>query len=231
MPLDGQEQLPMSQSGATETPGTVVRAYFAALEAERFEEAVGYLEPASVTEFRQYQIEVARAAAEKSAAASEPDEPDSATPFSPNQPPIPREASFMLSSPLVRQFAGIETLDQLQQLGPSEMLLRFLQARTPEYQQQQTIREGRNPLPDDSLPPEERQVLGAVMEGDALAHVVVRSSAKYLSGRDSESLFVITLRRTDAGWRVVFYYTLPGLENTCYGYSNEPEEGDSFNAF
>ncbi len=206
----------MSQSEATESPETVVRAYFAALEAERFEDAVGYLEPASVTEFRQYQIEVARAAAEKSAAASEPDEPGSATQFSPIQQPIPREASVMFTLPLARQFAGIETLDQLQQLGPGEMLLRFLQARTPEYQRQQTLREGRNPLPDDSIPPEERQVLGAVMEGETLAHVVFRSTSAFLRNELPPRLDVVTLRRTDAGWRIVFRVEPPGINPLSY---------------
>lgn len=221
----------MSQSEAAESPETVVRAYFAALEAERFEEAVGYLEPASATAFRQHQIEVARAAAELSAAASEPDEPGSATQFSPIQQPIPRAASFPSPTPLVRKFAGIETLDQLQQLEPSEMLLRFLQTRTPEYQRRQTVREGRIPAPDDNLPPEERQVLGAVREGEALAHVVFRSTSDFLRNEIPPMLDVVTLRRTDAGWRIVFRVEPPGINPFSYGYSETIEEDGTHNGY
>ncbi len=225
----------MSEPDVAESPEAVLRAYFAALEAKEYNVVVHYMDPDSVAEYYKNMIDVARVA-ERGFTREELKlgDLDLTEIFSDElverltDPPPPG----LFPLPLIRDYAGIETRDQLEALSPRELLIRHLEAQTTDYKLQQMLREGLPPEPDALPVSEERQVLGAVMEGDALAHVVVRSSAKYLSGRDSESLFVVTLRRTDAGWRVVFdYLLLPGLENTCYGYSNEPEEGDGFRIF
>ncbi len=104
-------------------------------------------------------------------------------------------------------FAGIETRAELALLSPTDALARYLQARDPRWQlheQLKTLDPRVLPLVRQNEPMKRREVVGAVAEGDDLAHVVYRTL--YGVGAETEpgaaELHVLTVRRRPEGWRL-----------------------------
>jgi hypothetical protein len=200
----------MSHSPAPPAPDAVVRAYFAAFDADRFEDAVRCLDLASMARFRQEEIERAEAAAVPAA----PPPPGPSFTIGSFPADLYEKHRHAVPPPpyvLAWEFAGVETLDQLRALEPDETVLRYLQARTPAYRQQLAPRDGWSTSCIDSGFPEHREVLGAVVENEELAHVVWRETLTVRGEGDLRSLQVLTVRRTGAAWRIGFPMQPPGI--------------------
>jgi hypothetical protein len=217
----------MSERDDSESPGAVARAYFDAMDAREFEAAVRYMDPAKVVDFHQNMSMTLRVITKgftrEELKLGDLDLTtclgDELVEHLTNPPP-----QGIVPFPMAREFAGIESVQQLDDIGPPELLERHLRAQTPEHQEKETIREGHHPFPDGIVASDRRQVIGAVREGEDLAHVVWRSTATYRSGRIEEDVFAMTLRRTEAGWRVTFEFFPPGTERITCGYDPAPRD-------
>ncbi len=104
-------------------------------------------------------------------------------------------------------FAGIETRAELARLSPVDALARYLEAHDPAWQfprQLETLRPELLPLAGQNPPSRQRDVIGAVAEGDDVVHVVYRSRF-VVSGQGDGGpgeLHVASLRRRGSAWRL-----------------------------
>ncbi len=223
----------MSQDRPPDSPEAVVRAVFAAVEAKQYEAVAPYIDPESLAEFHEYALAAAlsqekvRPLTVEDLKRHDPEMPDAVAEYQVQQ--FARRAADA-GSWLLRDYAGVETLEQLQALSPEQLLGRWLEAQAPEYQLRQAMRKSRRPVPEADLlsgmPRIRRQVLGAVREGESVAHVVYRFTWQIGSEEEPEGeVKVTTLRRTPASWRMIWSHDFLGMSNWALSYSEvEPEE-------
>jgi hypothetical protein len=94
-------------------------------------------------------------------------------------------------NPILRDFPGIDDVEQLENLPAEEFLARFLAGHANSEQSM----EARPPLPV-------REVIGAVTAGDSLVYVVysIRHAGEH---EPFENVDVLTVRRSPEGWRIM----------------------------
>ena len=207
-----------AMSEDAEGPESVAAAAFAALDAERWDEFVGWLDPEAVEEFRAGQLHV-----------SKPHErrPLTADDILRHQPDMPPEAVEYHLKRLQRSdrggpdigslFEGVGSLDELERLSGPEMLVRRLARLSPKAKLEAELEN----LTDDAglaevdlrdiLP--RRQVIGAVLESDSLAHIVYRLGLGPVADDEPAGpAFLASAHRTPAGWRLRLDDGFFGLE-------------------
>ncbi|MGH7648802.1 MAG: hypothetical protein ACREND_11840 [Gemmatimonadaceae bacterium] len=121
------------------------------------------------------------------------------------------ERGLVLSS-LAEDFAGVQTVAELESLTPEQVVASALQglfART--------------------LAKISRAWLGVVSEGENLAHAVYR--ARFLAAADHDgSVAILSMRRTAAEWRVLWDgygpFGLPGFGANMYMVGRAPRTAD-----
>jgi hypothetical protein len=220
----------MSQDLPADSPEAVVDAIFVALEAKQYEAVARYIEPQSLAQFHGNVLaaaaETPRPLTVEDLKRHDPDLPDAVAEYQVQQFAL-RAADA--GSWLLRDYAGIETREQLQALSPEQLLGRWLAGQAPEHQLRQTIRENRHPVTESDLVPVlpqiRRQVLGAVREDESVAHVVYRFI--WQIGNEEEAdidVKVTTLRRTPVGWRMIWRHDFLNVGNLSFDYSQEEPE-------
>ena len=161
-------------SGSTDRAIAAVKEVLRAYEAGQWNRVAAMVHPEGLQRFRTEQLTMAQAWQN-----------------APNA-----EASRILQvrgNPALIGFPRIRTLEELERLSPRELFARWLEGheRKPENY-------------DDGRPPvSQRTVLGSVIEGDSLVHVLYRihtDVGRY--GRTNETE-VITAKRDGADWRVL----------------------------
>lgn len=108
------------------------------------------------------------------------------------------------------QFAGLSTRAELRRVRPEEALARYLRAQDVRWQFDEQIRAQRPEAKRLALPESPsmvRSVVGAVGEGDDVAHVVYRSAWSGDAGQELPpgtpgDMHVVTVRRGPDGWRL-----------------------------
>jgi hypothetical protein len=208
----------MTEAG--EGPERVAAAAFRALDAERWDEFVGWLDPEAVEEFRTGQLRWWKEAGER-----RPLTADEVRRLQPDMPPeiVEYHVKQWQSSDhghrsLESSFPGVASLEALERLNGPEMLVRHLARLSPMAKLEAAFAD----LADDAglaeLDPREmvprRQVIGAVLEGDSLAHIVYRLQDGPADDDEPAGLLSLaTVRRTPEGWRLRLDDGLWGLEN------------------
>ncbi|HEX6071326.1 MAG TPA: hypothetical protein VFZ18_15945, partial [Longimicrobiaceae bacterium] len=206
-------------SEATEGPESMATAAFRALDAERWDEFVGWLDPEAVEEFRAGQLQLWKPHERR---------PLTADDILRHQPDMPPEAvEYYLKrlqsgdrdgAGIGASFEGVRSLDELERLSGPEMLVRRLTRLSPKAKLAAELES----LTDDAglaevdlrdvLP--RRRVIGAVPEGDSTAHIVYRLGLG--PGEDDEPpgpALLATAHRTPEGWRLRLDDGFFGLED------------------
>jgi hypothetical protein len=166
----------------------LARSLLQAYEAKDWTTAAKQVHDTALAQFREMQLAMAQAWEERPTLAGERD------------PTMPAEVAAYFDSvhtdrgnPLLHFFPRVSTLAELRALTPTEFLARFM--------------EGNDPKPenyDDHRPPVfTREVIGAVPEGDSLAHVVYRIHSDMGRGGQTQEVEVMTVRRANRGWRAL----------------------------
>jgi len=158
----------------------VVRAAFGAYEARQWSEFAALVHPDALTRFRSEQLETA------DVWEAHADEINAVRQRSP--------ATLGRGNPILGQFAGVKTLNELRALSPQMLLARFLEARSPKA----------NPADPDYQPPiSTREIIGEVAETPDLVHVVYRVHTDVGRYGRTESVEVVPVKRSADGWRLM----------------------------
>ena len=222
---------------ATRSAEEVAAEAFRAVSEGRWAELVSLLCPADVERF----------AADRVEAWSEPDASPAITVewLRSVQPEMPEEvAEYQVEQmrkhhhrSLARLSAelGVASAAELAALSPTEVLTRYFQSSNPAAHFHSALAESGDVVPaglslDEALRPR-YEILGAVAEGDSLAHVVYR--VRVGAEEDAEAgpfvlpfVKVATVRRTPDGWRLRLSHDLLNFEGISIGYDPEGEGGE-----
>ncbi|HEX6070501.1 MAG TPA: hypothetical protein VFZ18_11775, partial [Longimicrobiaceae bacterium] len=167
-------------SEAAKGPDGVAAAAFRALDAERWDEFVGWLDPEAVEEFRAGQLRFWKEAGERRPLTTadvrrmQPDMPPEIVEYHVKQ----WQSSDHGHSSIASYFADVASLEALEGLSGRAMLVRRLARLSPKAKLEDAL----GNLTDDAglaeVDPRDlvprRRVIGAVLEGDSIAHVVYR---------------------------------------------------------
>ncbi len=184
-------QLLMSQHRGPDAPQVVVRAAFTAYEAKRWGDFAALVHPDALAEFRE--SELGSAQAWEQYAANPNEDRDSTVPPAVSEY-LKNMRAEMGGNPVLRQFAGVKSLEELRALSPQEFLARYLEATSPRPDTKD---------PDYHPPIDTREVIGEVRESQDLVHVVYRVSSDVGRYGRTESIEVIPVRRAANGWRIM----------------------------
>jgi hypothetical protein len=182
-----------------QSPGDVVREVLALLEHQRWSDVVAFLDPTSVRLAWEERLASARQppTSQKPMTAEQYREHDPTMPLEVAQWQVDRINSYS-SEPRFNDIAGIETLEQLEQLTPQELAARMLEAGDSRYHLKAARAEhGVEIDANDHF--ERREVIGEVVDAET-AYVLYRT--RYPGGLHEESK-VTELRRTAAGWKLL----------------------------
>jgi hypothetical protein len=169
-----------AQHPAATNPIAVVRAAFGAYEAKQWSEFAALVHPDALTYFRSDQLEAADVWETHSAEMNEMRQ---------------RSATKAdLGNPILRQFAGVKTLNELRALSPQVLLARYLEARSPKANSRD---------PDYQPPIATREIIGEVTESPDLVHVVYRRRTDVGRYGRTESVEVIPVKRSADGWQLM----------------------------
>ena len=116
-----------------------------------------------------------------------------------------------LGNPALQFFARVASVDELRSLAPAELLARYLEAQAPRARS------------DDLAyrpPVVARTVIGEVAERVDLVHVVYRVNTNVGRYGRTEEVAVVSVRRTDDGWRLML-----NRELTFTGSMHSANEG------
>jgi hypothetical protein len=209
---------------SSSTPEQVAAEAFRAIEEGRWADLVELFSPADLQRFRESQVHWWQAPPEIPAYTAER--------IRRHQPDMPLEVAEYHASDVRRRqdsdsristyFAGIDTAGQLESLAPAEMLTRYFQAHDPIVRFEALLRSRGLEVPADPrvLGPH-YEVIGAVGEGDSLAHVVYRIVGAPVPDGEEPARWppaVATLERTPEGWRMNSSDNLYGLEGWSIGF-------------
>lgn len=207
-------------SEAAKGPDGVAAAAFRALDAERWDEFVGWLDPEAVEEFRAGQLRFWKEAGERRPLTTadvrrmQPDMPPEIVEYHVKQ----WQSSDHGHSSIASYFADVASLEALEGLSGRAMLVRRLARLSPKAKLEDAL----GNLTDDAglaeVDPRDlvprRRVIGAVLEGDSIAHVVYR--VQFGPDVDAEPpglLSLATAHRTAEGWRLRLDHGFFGLED------------------
>ncbi len=200
-----------------DAPQAVARAFFDALESERWIHAARLIDPTAVQRFHR---ERTRALAFRLPERMTVDEiveqmirrdPDMPREVAEYQARKTAEAMAERGSFLTFEFARVQSIEEVLRLSPVELTARRLEAKDPRYRFARSRQQARARFPD-RVPPEaldtnapsvRHTITGSVAEGDSLAYVVYRFEQAAPRSRRLRSVSLLPLRLTPAGWRVV----------------------------
>lgn len=210
-----------------EGPEAVARAYFDALEQERWADAAGLVDPAFVAAFHQDQIRVfsdrspSALSAEQMAAQLREHDPEMPLEVAEYQARKMLEVSEDQESFIAYRFARVESVEQLLALTPFELMARHLEAEDPRFQYRIGIERARERLPpqaaaaiEDHMPSVGWTILGSIVESDSLVHVVYRPIMPH---RGPAAVEAASLKLTAEGWRL--RSSVDSFHNSAWGFS------------
>ena len=194
------------------TPEAAAQALFTALSGGRWLDAARLVHPEALTRFREKKLMELRSIREA--------KPITVADYRRHQPDIPEAvAEYMVkqanesigksSLRIAYEFAGVNSVVELEKLSAEEVMARWFQAQDPAYKLEQAIRESGRELPPEAatqMPPRiERTILGTTpgQQGDSVAYVVHRTV--WLHGEEQaphSPLGVLVVQGTPAGWRI-----------------------------
>jgi predicted RNase H-like nuclease len=102
--------------------------------------------------------------------------------------------------PEFREMFGVSTLQEFNQLSPAVLMERILRYQLRDEDMREILSSSRT------------TVLGHVMEGDSLAHVVYRMRMS-IGEMEMDQVQVAPLKRADGQWRVLLTGSLAGMMN------------------
>jgi hypothetical protein len=102
--------------------------------------------------------------------------------------------------PEFREMFGVGTVEEFNQLAPAVLMERILRSQLE------------NPDMKEVLATAQTTVLGHVMEGDTVAHVVYRMRMS-IGEMEMDQVQVAPLKRADGEWRVLLTGSLAGMMN------------------
>jgi hypothetical protein len=187
-----------------DSPADVVRRVFSAVAERRYGDVASFVDPGDLDTFWRQAVSSAR-------------EIDTmpnrtAADYMRDEPGLPRVVAEYFAaqeaerwshgSHLVWEYAGVTSASDVENMSPSELLARWIEARDPNYQLQRLLlAEGHTThgehIVRDPASFIERTVIGFVLESSDLAHVVYRIG---WGGEAYEALKVASLRRHETGW-------------------------------
>lgn len=205
----------LGQSRSRTAPDQVVREAFRALSERRWNDAATLVHPEPAGELFNERVKLARLAANQP-------QVDTASAHHAGIPACVAEffnsmGRIASGSGLSRDFANVESVDELEQLGPRDALARWIEA----HDRGERWRAFRLPASPGvatpaATPQVERAVLGMVTEHDSLAHVTYREIHRLSTGAVVEqAVRAVSLRRTVHGWMLL-------LDETLFGYRPLP---------
>jgi hypothetical protein len=223
------------RSDAAAPPEVVAARFFAAVAAERWAEAVGYLDVAPLERHRQETAAAARAPGARREPTvedllrGEPDMPRAVAEYRVRKQ---REARARYGDLVAHEFAHVADPAALARLTPEVAAARWLEAQDDRYEirRQLAARGCRAEPTDPPLAQPPHRILGTV----------VRDSAAYVLHEDPEwadavgrgwagsGPQVLQLRRAaDGRWRIAARHDLLRRANTMVGISECPRRGDA----
>lgn len=180
------------------TPSHVAETFFAALRTQRWRDAAAMLDSASAVQFRDRALAILVAMLDARgtpaamgdsgigiAAVAMPAAPDS-------------QALRAVADTPISLFSDVRTLGAIGALRPVEFAARYLEVS------QRSLRLLNPDAATDSLlsAPRAYQVIGEVLEGDSLAHVLYRTTDTEVV-QEPHSVNVLYLRRRGSEWRLL----------------------------
>jgi hypothetical protein len=178
---------------AQPTPSEVARSFFAAVEAHQWGAASAMLEPTSAAEVRDRALAVLIGWARQRKMVSASGERPGMMGFTVERTPD-STALAEVSGTALGLFADLPTLDALAALSPIEFAARYL-----ELSQRSLSAEDR---PTAEFRRVRYDVIGHVIEGDTLAHVLYRPSESDVTTDDPLAVGALRLHRVGPDWRV-----------------------------
>jgi hypothetical protein len=186
----------------------VVRKAFAELDSLRWAGVAALVHPETLARFHAMSLENARSAERHRGKPypRDPDMPAAVAAWFEEQRRKAEEEQKQSGSMLSLQYAGVDSLPQLETLSAEEMFARHLQANDPrELLRRQMMANGMDvdAFADIDAPFQpQRTVIGAAVEDDSTVQVVYR--LRYPAGPPMEpgGAALVTTRRTPAGWRL-----------------------------
>ena len=209
---------------ATHSPEDVVWTAVAALEERRWNDLLAVLQPSSLEGWRAQVL---------ASAQSHQQGPPTAEELRAREPGMPVEAAEWQASRLRQGWAqepstlkalNASSVEELEALPTPDLLARWLEAADPRSRTQRALVAHGVPAQCwEEAPPVRRVVLGSVVEGDTLAHVLHREVLGPAGSDDHESagaVRVVELRRTPDGWRIPMDFALFGFIGWFVSYSS-----------
>jgi hypothetical protein len=198
-------------AGAQRTPSQVAETFFSALVATQWREAASMLDSASAEVFRGRELAILIAVRSQPIgqatsdsggfimAVASPDTLDS------------NALREVADSPLTL-FADVRTIGALAALPSMEFAARYLEVS------QRSLHALHAPADTDTVVGERRtyHVLGHVIEGDSLAHVLYRATAAEFTNEEPHAISVLHLRRRGDDWRLLVPADLSPLAYTFW---------------
>ena len=215
------------EAAVDDSPESVVRAAFAALDEKRWMDVAALMHPEALEQFRTEQLQWARSWEERPP--RDPAMPEAVAEwFAQQQERFRRSEGSMIAW----RFAGVQSSEELRKLSAAEMFARHLQARDPREEATRALEATDQPLPpeivDQMTPRSEREVVGSVAESESLVDVVYRTApAPAFNPWASAKVDVVRVARTPAGWRILSAGEPFRLESdTFISITVAREEGD-----
>jgi hypothetical protein len=204
---------------AQETPTGVATAFFEAMAEERWRDAARSMDLLAFDRYRREQISAVRLP-------QPPRRRMTVDDYLQHQPDMPRavaeyhvrtmnERVHDPSEWLLREFAGVRSLDSLAALSAEEAAARWLQAQDFRWSFRQAREQERArgcPIPDEAdqhLPAPEHRVVGAVIVDSATAYVLHEDDQFRRAEPDRDAAMhaplpnILTLRRRGDRWRIL----------------------------
>jgi hypothetical protein len=188
--------------GQGPSPDAVVRDAFRALDERRWHDVAMLAHPEALRAFRDERVAGARMLAQAPrmdvSLAADVGLPACVTEY------FNSLGASQAQPGLLRDFAGIDSAAALERLPADQALALWIQAHD-RGERMRSFRPSTPPgVTDVPKLAVERVVLGAIMDGDSLAHVTFRETERVgpdLIARDG--YYVVSLRRAPAGWRLL----------------------------
>jgi hypothetical protein len=176
-----------------QTPATAeetARAFFAALDGRRWDEAAGYVLPAAARRERDLDISMRIARLETMAKGQRSGNFTVA-----GSGVVDPEKLRRFGSTPVRSLRGVSTLAQAAALAPEVYMARTMEMAMTRF-------------PGSSAAPPRHPFLGIVVENDSVAHALYREQGGVLRYGDPAAAEVLELRRSGGRWYVLLGMTL-----------------------
>ena len=182
------------------SPSDVVREFFALLEQQRWSEVPAFVDPVWLGQSYDERVQQARSQPDRSPITAEQlmsgvnDMPLAVAQWNADR----MNASY--ATPRFDDIAGVETLEQLENLTPDELLARRLQAADLRYRMNAAVDSSESPVAELEIDPEfpRKTVIGDVISGNR-AYVVFSDT---FPGSREQHVRLLPLIRTADGWKL-----------------------------